>query len=238
MLERNCAHKPAASEEGNLAVAGQAEIRHKPSVDIEAGTGRRADDGADRPYRRGIVKSEPRPGAKGVDFDRAPIAVVVVRAAAAHRFAPGFFLQEPGRWHGRGDAGLDLGASAIGKRLVELLAARLARIGLDIDPGIGRPCGCVLQIMIDPCKMRGERSAVAGLEVAEPRTDQRHLTVHRVVQINDVLRHWGLQPDRMIPKPSRHVRSRTRATFEWDWSGQLPGESLSPIAAPRPAPRG
>src|SRR5712671_501232 len=160
MLERYWARKPAASEAGNEADAAQAEICHKPLVDIEAGAGRRAYDGLDRLCRRRIGHSAVRHGPVGVNFNRAPIAVVVVLAAAAHGFAPSYFLQEPPprRWNGRDDATLDLLASINGKRLVELLAARLARIGLDIDPEIGRPLNSrFYQIVIYPCTMLGRQ---------------------------------------------------------------------------------
>src|SRR5262249_40368228 len=135
LLERYCARKPAASEDGNEADAAQAEIWHKPSV---IGTDY---DWLDRFCRRRIGHPAVRHGPVGVNFNRAPIAVVVVLAAAAYGFAPSYLLQKPPlrRWNRRDDASLDLLASINGKLLVEALAARLARIGLDIDPEIGRP---------------------------------------------------------------------------------------------------
>jgi len=63
-----------------------------------------------------------RHGPVGVNFNRAPIAVVVVLAAAAYGFAPSYFLQEPvpRRWNGRDDVTLDLLASINGKRWLSL----------------------------------------------------------------------------------------------------------------------
>src|SRR6266481_8143544 len=200
MLERYWARKPAASEAGNEADAAQAEICHKPLVDIEAGAGRRAYDGLDRLCRRRIGHSAVRHGPVGVNFNRAPIAVVVVLAAAAHGFAPSYFLQEPPprRWNGRDDVTLDLLASTNGKRLVEPLAARLARIGLDIDPEIGRPLNSrFYQIVIYPCTMLGEQSAMAGREVAEPRTDQlRRLGRQQGNDVLHQLHQWSLHQDK------------------------------------------
>src|SRR5258708_15971608 len=95
MLERYWARKTPASEAGNEADAAQAEICHKPLIDIEAGTGRRAFDGLDRFCRRRIGHSAMRHGPLVVNFNRAPIAVVVVLASAAHVFSTTIFLHAP-----------------------------------------------------------------------------------------------------------------------------------------------
>src|SRR5258706_15817237 len=106
MLERYWARKPAASEAGNEADAAQAEICHKPLVEIEAGAGRRAYDGLDRLCRRRIGHSAMRHGPVGVNFNPAPITVVVILAGTAHACTPSSLLQAPPprRWNARDDA--------------------------------------------------------------------------------------------------------------------------------------
>src|SRR5258708_32937583 len=119
MLERYWARKTPASEAGNEADAAQAEICHKPLIDIEAGTGRRAYDGLDRFCRRRIGHSAVRHGPGGVNLNRAPIAVFVVLAAPAYGVAPSYLPQAPPprSWNRRADASLDLLASSDGRRL-------------------------------------------------------------------------------------------------------------------------
>jgi hypothetical protein len=69
---------------------------------------------------------------------------------------------------------------------------------LDIDPEFGRPPnGRIVQIVTYPCVMIAERSAIAGLEVAEPRTDQLPRLGRQ--QGNDVLHQlyqWSLHQEK------------------------------------------